>query len=192
MYTTSLPPHLATLIPGGRPPYYLHQSHPMLWKGVLTAVLLLVIAALGFVMAQVWAGRADLAVWALAAFAIPFLLLLARSAVWRVPISMVADTRGLYFLYGRDSAEICSLDWRDVGTLRIERHATGHGVSRTVVLGIRADSAFWQPGHGDRLWCHHLRPVEADGYRKLPLPAVWASPARTLAALCRLKACAGS
>lgn len=155
---------------------------------MLVIVLLLVAAALGFVIAQVAAGAADFAVWAVGGFAFPFLILLLRPAVWRVPVPMVADARGLHFLHGCDSTQRSSVGWRDVGQMRIERHATGNGSTRIVVIEVRKDSAFWQstittmPGS--------TLPPAVDGYRPMPLAAVWADPTRTLRALQHLQACA--
>lgn len=185
---TRLPPHLAAQLSDGRPPYYLHRSHPALWRGMLVIVLLLAAAALGFVIARAAAGTADFAVWALGGFTVPFLILLMRPAVWRVPVPMVADARGLHFLHGRDSSERRSVRWRDVGQMRIERHATGNGSTRIVVIDVREDSAFWQstitrtPGS-------KVAPA-VDRYRPLPLAPVWADPTRTLKALQHLQACA--
>ncbi len=186
--STTLPRHLQALMVAGRPPYYVHQTYPPVWWGMLVVALLLVGAALGFVVAQAGTGRADFAVWAVGAFAAAFLIVLLRPAVWRVPVAMVADARGMHFLHGAGSVEIHSVAWRDVGAMRIERRAIDYGITRVVVVAIRSGSPFWTPATSSRYMRHLLQLADDDGYRRMPLPAVWAKPSRTLALLQQLKA----
>jgi hypothetical protein len=153
----------------------------------MTLALMLVVFGLGFVILQVVRGKADAAEWLLGLFLLPFLALLLRPVTWRSPVAMVADLRGLYFIGGSDEQECSFVPWQDIGTLSIEHRASGNGMIKTVVLGIRGESSFWVPATESRFIGVLLQPVQPDGYRRLPLGNMGVNPKRTLAALSYLR-----
>jgi hypothetical protein len=153
----------------------------------MALALMLVVFGLGFVILQVVRGRAEAAEWLLGLFLLPFLVLLLRPVTWRSPVAMVADRRGLYFIGGSGEQEYSFVPWGDIGTLSIERRASGNGMIKTVVLGIRGESSFWVPATESRFIGVLLQPVQPDGYRRLPLGNMGVNPKRTLAVLTYLR-----
>lgn len=105
---------------------------------------------------------------------------------------MVADVKGLYFIGGSGEQEHLFVPWQDIGALSIEYHASGHGMIKTVVIGIKGESSFWDPAVESRFLGGLLQPIQSDGYRRLPLGNMGVSPKRTLAALCYLRQCSAS
>ena len=125
--------------------------------------------------------------WILGLFVLPFVALLARPITWHSPVAMVADAQGLYFVGGRGEREHIFVPWQDIGTMTIERRATTSGVIRTVVIAIAGASPFWDPAVASPFLGGLLQPIQADGYRRLPLGNMGVSPRRTMAALSYLR-----
>lgn len=182
-----LPSHLEQRLVGSMPPYYLHRLSAGVWRSIMALALMLVVSGLAFVIAQVLQGKAGVAEGILGLFLVLFLAVLLRPVTWRSPVAMVADLRGLYFIGGSDEQEYAFVPWQDLGTLGIERHASGSGMIKTVVLGIRGESSFWVPATESRFIGVLLQPVQPDGYRRLPLGNMGVNPKRTLAALSYLR-----
>jgi len=187
-----LPSHLKRSLAGAQPPYYLHRLSAWIWRLIMALALSLVVAGLAFVIGQVLHGKLGVAEWILGLFLLPFFVLLLRPVTWRSPVAMVADARGLYFIGGSGEQEHTFVPWQDIGTLSIERHASGNGMIKTVVIGIKGESSFWDPAVESRFIGGLLQPIQADGYRRLPLGNMGVSPKRTLAALCYLRQCSAS
>ena len=138
-----LPSHLKGTLAGARPPYYLHRLSTWMWRSGMALALFLAVAGLGFVVAQASQGRMTVAEWVLGLLVLPFIVLLARPITWRSPVAMVADVQGLYFIGGSGEQEHIFVPWQDIGALSIERHASANGVIRTVVIGIKGQTSFW-------------------------------------------------
>jgi hypothetical protein len=185
--SSQLPRPIAQAMFGSRPPYYVHRTNPWVWRGLLSVALAFALGTAGFAAAQVVRGRVGGAEILLGLFSLVFLVLLCRPASWRVPVAMVGDRQGLHFLHGGNSMQVHSVAWGDIGGLAVERHATGNGVTRTVVVRIRADSPFWAPAVNAAFMAGLLQAADADGYRRLPLPPIWSDPDHALAALAYLR-----
>ena len=182
-----LPSHLKRTLAGARPPYYLHRFSAWMWRSLMALALFLAVAGLGFVVAQASQGKMGVAEWMLGLFVLPFLVLLTRPTTWRSPVAMVADVQGLYFIGGSGEQEHTFVPWQDIGALSIERHASGNGMIKTIVIGIKDESSFWDPAVESRFMRGLLQPIQPDGYRRLPLGNMGVSPRRTMAALSYLR-----
>lgn len=158
-----------------------------MWRSGMALALFLAVAGLGFVVAQASQGRMGVAEWVLGLFVLPFIVLLARPITWRSPVAMVANVQGLYFIGGSGEQEHIFVPWQDIGALSIERHASANGVIRTVVIGIKGQSSFWDSAVTSRFISGLLQSIQANGYRRLPLGNMGVSPESTMAALLYLR-----
>lgn len=155
----------------------------MFWRLILCSALVLTLAGFGFSLGRVFGGRADVAEWGLMVFMTPFLILLLRPKTWRNPIAMAADPNGLFFVGGQDDQESLFVPWDEIGHITVERHASGSGMIRTVVLEIAANSSYWEAAKASTALKHLLQAELPNGFRRLPLGNQGISPKKTKAAL---------
>lgn len=180
---THKPPGLPASLSALRAPCYLHQTPFVIWRLMLCTALMLLLAGFSFAVWRIVSGRADAAAWILMAIMTPFLLVLSRSETWRNPIAMAADPTGLFFVGGKDHHEILFVPWDEIGQITIERHASGSGMIKTVVLEVAANSPYWADAKASRVMKHLLQAERPNGFRRLPLGNQGVSPAKTKAAL---------
>ena len=91
---------------------------------------------------------------------------------------------GLHFIGSSGSGECVFVPWSEIGPMTIERHASGKGGTRTVVLTISIHSSFWDAALESRFLSHILQPEGPPGYRRRPLgnQGMGIRPSRTRAA----------
>jgi hypothetical protein len=173
---TGLPPALAGL----QEPCYLH--HPPAWKfrTLLAVALLVVMGGLGFVALRALRGDAGTDELLLAAMLLPFFGLLVRPSLWRLPISLAVDTRGLHFLGSDPRGSPVFVPWSDVGPTTIERVSSE---GSTVVLTIADGSSFWDAAKQSHFNWLLLGAVDAEGRRRLIIGSQGIAPEVTQAAL---------
>jgi len=181
---SELPPHLSGVLPDGVGPYFLGRTPPWQWNLILTMALGLVLTGLAFAAAQTWQGRASWSEAGLAAFCLPFLLLLLLRRTWQSPVSLIADRRGLHFLHGTGARDCSFLPWQHTGQITIERIA-----SRMRITLLVLDAApFWDASKQSQYALLLLPPVDRAGYRKLRLEQVVGNVHQALATLESLRA----
>lgn len=113
---------------------------------------------------------------------------LLRPALRQPPVSLVANPGGLYVLHGCAGREHVVVPRHGVGAMSVRRVASGNGVLRAVVIGIRGGAAFWEPARASRFMPHPLPPVAPDGTCECPLPSpLGVAPEAMLAALVALR-----
>ena len=183
-----LPMELVSRLQSPRPPFYLHQPPTWLWRSVLALASGLSIAALGFGLHAVSVGRAGPAELAVGAFGLVFLLICARPRRWQPPVSCVADASGLHFLGSDTAMPARFLPWADVGEPYLGFTPHGAGLMRSVVLPVKADSAFLRSGLASPLATALAPSAEEAGYRPVAIGNNGRRPARTLSALKYLRA----
>jgi hypothetical protein len=170
-----------------RVPFYLHQTSPRVLRGALLVTASLALTALSFSAWRWSEGRAGAVEFALAVFAVPFLLVLLRPATWWPTIAFAADDQGLFFLGGRDSAQCTFVPWSEVGPITVERVTRGRGLSWMVVLPIATESKYWEGLRRSRFLGRLMASDRPPGFRRLVIGAQGVSAEKTRAALEELR-----
>jgi hypothetical protein len=122
---------------------------------------------------------------AFAVFLLFFLIILLRPSVWSPPISLAADSRGVYFVGGVESRFV---PWLDTGPMWLATAYTGDHPQMSVLLAIRTDSTFWDAARKNCL----LPSEKPPGYRPMPVSPQGIDPEVTKKCLEALRVLSGA
>jgi hypothetical protein len=129
-------------------------------------VLAVALAGVAYLAWRWFQGRMPAAKVAFALFLLLFVVVLLRPSMWRPPIVMAPDRQGLIFV---GSPEGVRVPWSETGPITIERARVMEGVSRTVIVAVSTQSAFWDRARQSPLRGLLLGDEKPPGFLRFPL-----------------------
>jgi hypothetical protein len=169
-------------------PCYIHKASPIAVGALLAGTEALVLAGLLFIAPRWSAGKSDAGEIVFAGFLLLFLIILLRPSVWSAPITLAADSRGVYFVGGGRSHFV---PWQETGPMWLETAYTGDHSEMSVVLAIRTGSTFWDAAKQSNFMRHSLPSEKPPGYLPVPLGTQGIDPQVTRECLEALRALSG-